>query len=248
VAGLHVGALAFLVYWIGRKLRLSRVLAAVILLGTLLAYVAVVEQRAPVLRAGLMAGIVVLASLFYRRLEVLNSAGLAGVILLVAKPQKLLDTSFQFSFLAIGCIAGIAVPWLERHVQPYVRALEGWRDVTRDGAFSARQVQFRMDLRDVAHGLGAWSGKVASGEWREEGRKKKNETQRRSGRREEKIRTRRAKRKAKIENRKWKMGRAEGHRKTRGRAARLRRRALQTREEDGWKSACRRGCGGDCGE
>jgi len=153
VAGLHVGALTIFVFWLGRKLRLPRLLATMILLATLLAYVAVVEQRAPVLRAGLMAGIVVLAGFFYRRLEVLNSAAVAAVILLLAKPAALFDASFQFSFLAMGCIAGIALPWLERHVQPYVSALRAWRDVTSDGAFSAKQVQFRLDLRDWVDAL-----------------------------------------------------------------------------------------------
>jgi competence protein ComEC len=154
VAGLHVGALAFFVYWAGKKLRLPRVLLGVVLMATLIAYVLVVEQRAPVLRAGLMAGIVVVGSLFYRRLEVLNSAGLAALVLLVAKPTALFDASFQFSFLAIACIAGIALPWMERSVQPYLAALSGWRDVTRDGAFSARQVQFRLDLRDWIGAVG----------------------------------------------------------------------------------------------
>jgi len=150
VAGLHVGALAFFLYWLGNKLRLPRTLATVLLLATLFAYIAVVEQRAPVLRAGLMTGIVVLASFFYRRLEILNSAALAAIALLVVKPTSLFDTSFQLSFLAIGCIAGVAVPWMERHVQPYVGGLSGWRDVTRDGAFSARQAQFRLDMRAFA--------------------------------------------------------------------------------------------------
>jgi competence protein ComEC len=147
VAGLHVGALAFFLYWLGTRLRLPRTLATVLLLAALFAYIAVVEQRAPVLRAGLMTAIVVLASFFYRRLEILNSAAVAAIALLVAKPASLFETSFQLSFLAIGCIAGVAVPWMERHVQPYVGSLHGWRDVTRDGAFSARQVQFRLDLR-----------------------------------------------------------------------------------------------------
>ncbi len=153
VAGLHVGALAFFLYWLGNKLRLPRTLATVLLLAGLFAYIAVVEQRAPVLRAGLMTGIVVLASFFYRRLEILNSAALAALALLVAKPEEVFDTSFQLSFLAIGCIAGVAVPWMERHVQPYVGGLSGWRDVTRDGAFSARQAQFRLDLRAAASAM-----------------------------------------------------------------------------------------------
>jgi competence protein ComEC len=150
VAGLHVGALAFFLYWLGNKLRLPRTLATVLLLAALFAYIAVVEQRAPVLRAGLMTGIVVLAGFFYRRLEILNSAAVAALILLVAKPAELFETSFQLSFLAIGCIAGVAVPWMERQVQPFIGALHGWRDVTRDGAFSAVQAQFRLDLRAFA--------------------------------------------------------------------------------------------------
>src|SRR5437879_9582894 len=47
VAGLHVGALAFALYWLGRRLRLSRVWTILLTLTVLFAYVAVVEQRAP---------------------------------------------------------------------------------------------------------------------------------------------------------------------------------------------------------
>jgi competence protein ComEC len=150
VAGLHVGAIALVLYWVGRKLRIARALTVVITLAMLLAYVAVVEQRTPVLRAALMTGIVVLGGLFYRRLELLNSAAIAALILLVAKPAALGDASFLLSFLAVGCIAALALPWLERTVQPYVRALRGWRDVTRDGSHEPLAAQFRIDLRATA--------------------------------------------------------------------------------------------------
>jgi len=150
VAGLHVGALAFALYWVGRKLRLSRMWTVFFTLTMLGAYVAVVEQRAPVLRAALMAAMVVLGGFFFRRLELLNSAAWAAVILLTAKPLALRDSSFQLTFVAIGCIAGLALPWLEKTVQPYVRALRGWRDVTRDAAHEPRAIQFRIDLRLLA--------------------------------------------------------------------------------------------------
>jgi competence protein ComEC len=97
-----------------------------------------------------MAAMVVLGGFFFRRLELLNSAALAAVILLVAKPLALRDSSFQLTFVAIGCIAGLALPWLEDTVQPYVRALRGWRDVTRDAAHEPRAIQFRIDLRSLA--------------------------------------------------------------------------------------------------
>src|SRR5713226_2530906 len=153
VAGLHVGALAFALYWVGRKLRLSRAWTMLFTLTMLSAYVAVVEQRAPVLRAAMMAAIVVLGGFFFRRLELLNSAAMAALILLAARPLALRDSSFQLTFVAIGCIAGLALPWLEKTVQPYVRALRGWRDVTRDAAHEPRAIQFRIDLRSLAQWL-----------------------------------------------------------------------------------------------
>ena len=164
VAGLHVGALAFFLYWLGRKLRLAPVPATFFTLTLLFAYVAVIEQRPPVLRATLMTVAVVLGGFFYRRLDVLNSAAVAALLLLVARPLALRDSSFQLTFLAIGCIAGLALPWLEGCVQPYARALRGWRDVTRDAGHEPRAAQFRIDLRSVAGWLSArmpaWLGRT----------------------------------------------------------------------------------------
>jgi len=153
LAGLHVGALAFALYWAGRRLRLPRMRTMLFTITLLSAYVAVVEQRAPVLRAAMMAAIVVFGGFFFRRLELLNSAAVAALILLAARPLALRDSSFQLTFVAIGCIAGLALPWLEKTVQPYVRSLQGWRDVTRDAAHEPRAIQFRIDLRSLAQWL-----------------------------------------------------------------------------------------------
>jgi competence protein ComEC len=150
VAGLHVGAIAYLLFWLGRKLRLPVVATVAITLALLFAYVAMVEQRPPVLRAALMASIVAIGTIFFRRLDLLNSAAVAALILLVARPLLVADGSFQLTFVAIGCIAGIAAPWLEKRVQPYVQALRGWREVSRDALHAAKAAQFRIDLRSMA--------------------------------------------------------------------------------------------------
>jgi len=155
VAGLHVGALAALLFWAGRKLRLSPTWTIFFVLTLLFAYVAVVEQRPPVLRAALMAAAVVTGRFFYRRLDLLNSAGLAAMILLLARPLALRDSSFQLTFVAIGCIGGLALPWLAATVQPYVKALRGWRDVTRDAAHEPHVTQFRLDVRATARSFSA---------------------------------------------------------------------------------------------
>lgn len=153
VAGLHVGALAVFLFWVAQKLRFAPLWRAFAIVALLFGYVAIVEQRPPVLRAALMTLLVVLGGLFFRRLELLNSAGMAALLLLVAKPFAVLDSSFQLTFLALGCIGGLAAPWLEKTAQPYVRALRGWRDVTRDAAHEPRQAQFRIDLRAMARWL-----------------------------------------------------------------------------------------------
>ncbi|MFI5056866.1 MAG: DNA internalization-related competence protein ComEC/Rec2 [Candidatus Acidiferrales bacterium] len=150
VAGLHVGALAVFLFWAGRGLRLSLIWSMAFTLTLLFAYVAVVEQRPPVLRAAVMTALVVIGSFFFRRLDLLNSAALAALLLLVSKPLAIRNSSFQLTFVAIGCIAGLALPWLERTAQPYARSVCGWRDVTRDAAHESRQAQFRMDLRSLA--------------------------------------------------------------------------------------------------
>ena len=102
-----------------------------------------------------MATAVVTGSFFYRRLDLLNSAALAAMVLSLARPLALRDSSFPLTFVAIGCIAGLALPWLAATVQPYVKALRGWRDVTRDAAHKPRVAQFRLDLRATARWISA---------------------------------------------------------------------------------------------
>jgi competence protein ComEC len=54
------------------------------------------------------------------------------------------------------------VPWLENTVQPYVHALRGWRDVTRDAAHPPRAAQFRLDLRAAMNWFSAKLSRMVS--------------------------------------------------------------------------------------
>jgi len=47
------------------------------------------------------------------------------------------------------------LPWLAGTVQPYARALRGWRDVTRDAAHQPHAIEFRIDLRAAARWISA---------------------------------------------------------------------------------------------
>jgi competence protein ComEC len=150
IAGLHVAALATFVVWIGERLRVRRITAAISAIAVLAAYAAIVQDRAPVLRATLMAAAYLVARAFFRRMDTLQVAAVAALLILVWRPGELVDPSFQFSFLAIGAIGGIALPWLERTAEPLRRALRNIGDSTRDPAHTPRLVQLRLDMRALS--------------------------------------------------------------------------------------------------
>lgn len=111
LAGLHVGILAALLVWAGRALRLPVAVTTFLTMVVLAFYVAIVQDRPPILRAALMATIYLLARLMFRRTALLNSVGVAALTILIARPAELGDPSFQLSFLAALSIAGLAAPF-----------------------------------------------------------------------------------------------------------------------------------------
>ena len=149
LAGLHVAALTAFFWWLGRILRLPLPLTTALTLLALVGYVAVVQDRPPILRAALVAGAFLCARLFFRRVALVNTVALAAWILLLVHPSALFDSSYQLSFLAAGVIAGLAIPWIDCTSRPYRRALDHLGDITRDRRHSPRAAQLRLDLRAV---------------------------------------------------------------------------------------------------
>jgi competence protein ComEC len=147
IAGLHVAALAAFVVWICTRLRMSRMAASAASLCALLAYLAIVQDRPPILRATLMAALYLLARAFFRRLNTLQTAAVVALLILFVRPSEIIDPSFQFTFLAMGAIGGIALPLLDHSIEPLRHALYRINDETRDRNFVPRLVQLRLDLR-----------------------------------------------------------------------------------------------------
>jgi competence protein ComEC len=153
VAGLHVGALCVFLLWIGRKLRSPIWLTGLVTLGALVAYVGIVQDRPPILRAALMAALYLAARPFFRRVELLNTVALAALVLLLWRPSELMDSSFQLSYLAAGVIAGLGLPCIERTGEPYLAGLAHLGDITRDASHPPKVAQFRLDMRAASSWL-----------------------------------------------------------------------------------------------
>ncbi len=147
VAGLHVGALVLFLFWLCRRLRLSTGVTSLITLAVLAGYVGVVQDRAPILRAAVMAAFYLCARPLFRRIDLLNIIALAALGMLIWKPSSLNDSSFELSFLAAGVIGALALPWMERTSAPYGAGLRHLGDVTRDGLHPPKIAQFRIEMR-----------------------------------------------------------------------------------------------------
>ena len=154
IAGLHVGALVVFLLWAGKRMRLPSSASSVAIFLVLLGYVGIVQDRPPILRAALMAALYLLARPLFRRVDLLNTIPIAALILLVAKPSSLADSSFQLSFLAAGVIAALAIPWMERSSVPYRNGLNHLGDVTRDAGHAPKIAQFRIEMRAAGEWLG----------------------------------------------------------------------------------------------
>jgi competence protein ComEC len=104
ISGQHVAILVLLLWWLFRATNCSLRTTTILLLGTVLLYALLTDQRPPVLRAAILS-VLVLAGLPRGRIAPgLNALGASALVLLLANPNHLYDTGAQLSFLAVIAI------------------------------------------------------------------------------------------------------------------------------------------------
>ncbi|MCF7873628.1 MAG: ComEC/Rec2 family competence protein [Candidatus Omnitrophica bacterium] len=110
ISGLHVGLLSLILFYFLRCFPISLGPILFILSIFLIFYVAATGFRPSTQRAVLMYLVFVFGFFIKRRVEVLNSLGLAGIILLLFSPAIIYDIGFQLSFLAVfGIVLGFKI-------------------------------------------------------------------------------------------------------------------------------------------
>jgi competence protein ComEC len=157
VSGMNVGILALVVFWLLRRLHFGDGLASLVTIMLAAGYAFLCDGGAPIVRATLMLSLFLLARLLYRGRSPMNAVGAAAVIVLLADPASLFDTSFILTFLCVLVIAGLGVPMLERTSDPWRRGLQHFQSTMFDISLPPRVVQFRLDLRMIIERLGRLS-------------------------------------------------------------------------------------------
>jgi competence protein ComEC len=100
VSGLHVGLIVGIFFSLFCALRLKEPAATLLTLALIFLYMHVVDLRPSVVRATIMASVVMLGRLLERESDLLNAIAFAGLVSLLWNPQFLFELGFQLSFVA----------------------------------------------------------------------------------------------------------------------------------------------------
>jgi len=132
VSGQNVALLALLAMPLLAALGMPLPTRLVWLLGAIAVYVPLAGAGPSILRAGVMGGLTVLATLVGRRSSRLYGLALAAVVTLAIDPGIAADVGWQLSFAAVLGIVALAAPIRRAIVARIGRA--GWRGALAEGA------------------------------------------------------------------------------------------------------------------
>ena len=110
VSGFNVALVAGSVFAALLMMQTGRRVAAVVAGAVVIGFACVVGPEPSVLRAAIMAVLVLVALLLEREAYVMNSLAVAAIAILVARPGDLLDPGFQLSFAATAGIVLVPLP------------------------------------------------------------------------------------------------------------------------------------------
>lgn len=147
VSGLHVTIVIALFFWLARKSGLGEFGATTVALCGALPYAFLTGFGPPVQRALWLSGVYLVSRIVYRERAAINAIAIAALGVLVRTPSALFDTSFQMTFLAVLAIAGVAVPFIEATVGPYLRGLRTISLLALDPHLPPRVTQMRVAVR-----------------------------------------------------------------------------------------------------
>ena len=113
VSGSNVAVIVLIIYSAFGFLRLPKRLTGLGTIGGIILFTFVTGASPSVVRAGIMATVILLGTMFERRTDVYNSLSVAAIIILLIDSNALYDVGFQLSFAAVLSIVYF-YPILER--------------------------------------------------------------------------------------------------------------------------------------
>ncbi len=168
VSGLHIGIVAGLLLYLLHFTGLSKRYAILLVIPLILFYAVITGLRPSAVRAALMLSIVLFGFILKDKPRILNSLGLAGLIILAFNTHQVFQPGFQLSFAVLIAIALLAGRFRDWFFAPF--AIDSF--LPRKLA-SARRRSLDYGMRKLTTGLGislaAWIGSAALLAWHFQG-------------------------------------------------------------------------------
>jgi competence protein ComEC len=101
VSGSHVVIIVVAIYALFSLIRLPRRVKSAATIAAIMFYMFLTGATPSVVRASLMASVVLAGKLFQRRSSVYNSLGISAILMFLYDPKQLFDVGFQLSFAAV---------------------------------------------------------------------------------------------------------------------------------------------------
>ncbi|MBK7992956.1 MAG: ComEC/Rec2 family competence protein [Blastocatellia bacterium] len=114
ISGSHIAFLTWLLYKILKQISDNKWVHFIIITLFIWLYSLVAGADPPIMRATLMATVMLIGTLFYRQAQPSNLIAITGLILLAYRPVTLFEASFQLTFLAITLILLIVIPLVKK--------------------------------------------------------------------------------------------------------------------------------------
>lgn len=112
ISGFNVGIVALIILIVLKVMRIPRRSRYILTILLLIVHCILTGANPPVVRATIMAVILLLGYVLEREVNIYNSLALAALIILVMNPWQLLGVSFQLSFLSV-----IFIVWLTPKIE-----------------------------------------------------------------------------------------------------------------------------------
>ncbi|MBI4845228.1 MAG: ComEC family competence protein [Candidatus Omnitrophica bacterium] len=139
ISGFNIGIIAFITLVILKIMRIPRRPRYFIAMFLLIIYCALTGSNIPVVRATVMAIILLWGYFLNRDVNIYNSLALAALIMLTINPSQILEVSFQLSFLSVIFIVWLApkikkmfperlndVPWARFLIVTFSVSIAAW--------------------------------------------------------------------------------------------------------------------------
>jgi competence protein ComEC len=153
ISGIHLTTLAACLLFLLRLCAVHRNWALALTAAAGWMYALIAGAETPVTRAAAGLTLFLVASLFFRRPQLLNILAAVGIVFLLADPDQLFDASFHLSFLSVAMIGGFAVPLLDWIATPFANSLRDLSNPRSDIGHSPPAAAFRVEMRLLAETL-----------------------------------------------------------------------------------------------